>query len=71
MNTHERGFSQPPKQNVERAVSDLSVGSKVMRNGETRTIESYRQTGAGIEIIFDNKEYVMLDGDDTLEVPAS
>lgn len=71
MNTHEGGFSQPPKQNMERSVSELSVGSKVIRDGKTQIIASYRQSASGIEITFDNKDFVRLDSDETLEIPSS
>lgn len=70
MTMHE-GFSQAPRSAVEKEVSELSIGSKVIRNGQTRTIDSYRQTASGTEITFDDGDVVMLDGDDTLEVPAS
>lgn len=70
MNMHE-GFSSAPKQNVEKKVSDLSSGSAVLRNGEVRTIVSYRHTASGVEMRFDDGDIAMLDADDTLEVPPA
>lgn len=70
MTMHE-GFPSAPRKGIEKRASDLSRGSQVIRNGEIRTIESYRQSAGGIEIKFDDNDVALFDIDDTLEVPPA
>lgn len=69
MNMHE-GFSQAPKRTREEEVSELSVGSAVIRNGETRTIKTLQRSATGFAVTFDDGDFVQLDKDEKLEVPS-
>lgn len=63
------GFSATPKKAREEAVSELSVGSEVIRNGETRTIKTFQRTATGFALTFDDGDFVQMDKDEKLEVP--
>lgn len=65
------GFSGAPKKTREEEVSELSVGSAVIRNGETRTIKLLQRTATGFAVTFDDGDFVQLDRDEKLEVPTS
>ena len=65
------GIPQIPKPRPEKAVANLASGDPVIRNGEQVTITGYRTIADGeIQITFSNGDQALLEGDDTLEVPA-
>ena len=70
MNMHE-GFSGAPKKTREQEVSELSIGSSVIRNGETRIIKTMLRNATGFAVTFDDGNFVQFDKDEKLEVPST
>jgi hypothetical protein len=71
MSMHEQFPQMPSTPSPEKAVSDLEAGAAVIRNGEPCTITSYQTLPGGeIRLGFSDGDVAILDGDDTLEVPA-
>lgn len=68
MTLHER-FSEVSKKTREKEVSELSIGSAVIRNGETRIIKTMQRSATGFAVTFDDGDFVQLDKDEKLEVP--
>lgn len=65
------GIPQMPRPKPEQSVANLKLNDPVIRNGESVTITGYRTIAGGeIQITFSNGDQALLEGDDTLEVPA-